>query len=105
MMAQALTHALGGGLQIAQIGRATHAGRRAHRDEHHLGVRDGLRIVHGELQVRTGRHQKVLQVRLVKGHFAALQGADLVRIRVNTGDLMAQVSEARPGGQPDIACS
>ena len=105
MRAQAFSHAFGGGLQIAQIGRASHAGRRAHGDENHLGVGDRLRIVHGELQVRPGLHQQILQMRFVEGHFTALERADLFRIRVDAGDLMTEISQAGPGGQSDIACS
>jgi hypothetical protein len=41
----------------------------------------------------------------MEGDFPALEGTDLVCIRVNAGDLMTQVSQAGPGGQSDIACS
>jgi hypothetical protein len=44
-------------------------------------------------------------MRFMEGDFPALEGTDLVCIRVNAGDLMTQVSQAGPGGQSDIACS
>ena len=96
---------LGGLLDEDQVGFATAAHRRAHRQEDEVGVGDRLVVVGREAQAArlnpVGHH--LLEPRLIDRGPTLLQDRDLGFIDVDAGDVMTELSEAGRRGQPDVA--
>ena len=97
---------LGGrGLDVAQVGAAVVTLRRGHAQEHDLGVAYGVRRTDDEPQppVVDALGDQLVQAMLDDGDLAGRQPLDLVRVDVAADDVVAEVGEACPGGQPDVA--
>ncbi len=90
---------------VLQIGFAVDARRRADGDEDEFGLAQRLGIVSGEMQPAGGHvaMDDFLQPRLVDRQLAALEAGDPVGVDVEGHNPVAQVGEARPGDQADIA--
>jgi hypothetical protein len=95
-----------GVIDEAQIGMAIAAPRRrTDRDEHRVGAFDRAGQIVGEFQptgARIGGDQ-FHEPRVVNRHFATQQSSDFSRVLVDTGHVVAKVSEAGPGDEADIA--
>ena len=99
--------ALGGVLDIGQVGRAVLLGRGADGDEDDLGLLHGGVQVRGELEAAIGdvAPDHLLQARLVDGHDALVQAVDLGRDLVHADHVVAHVRKDDARDQPDIPCS
>jgi hypothetical protein len=97
-------HALGGREHVRQVGRAVLAGRGADGEEDHRGSGDRGARVGGEREaprVAVAAHD-LFQPGLVDGQHVAAQVGDLGRVRVDAGDVVARLGEARAGDEADV---
>jgi len=98
---------LAGGVEhVREIGMAVAAARRrAHSDENRVGGRDRAGQIGAEFETASARvgGDQVVQPGLVDRHLAALERGDLGLILVDTGHFVAEVGEAGPGNEADIA--
>src|SRR5262249_41514185 len=92
-------------LYMGEIGLARVLGRRAHRDEDHVGVTDTHGQVAGEAEAAipgvTENH--LLEPGLVDGHAPRLEGGDLVLVLVHADDVVAEIGKHRPRDEPHIS--
>jgi hypothetical protein len=97
---------LGGGENIGQVGMTiTASRRRADGDEHRLGATDGGGQIRRKGEPSGGDiflHQLV-ETRLVDRHTALMQGSQLGAINLYHRDVGAELGEAGPRNQADIA--
>ena len=97
----------GHGQHVLQVGAAVLVGRRAHGDEQHVAVRDGLRGVGGEGQAAgtvVGQHH-VLEAGLEDRAMAFIQAGHPIGIDIHAQHRMAYLGQAHRLGQADIAGS
>jgi hypothetical protein len=98
-----LGHRLGGRTQITQVGAAVGGRGGLHRDENHVGARDGLGVAGREAQVGGRLGEQLLHAGLVDRAAPGPQHVDLALIEVDAGHLVSEEGEADAGGQPDVA--
>ena len=96
-----------GGQHVLQVRVAALALGGAHGDEDHLGGRHRLArsVVKESRLSRTLLADELLQARLVDGHLARLQRADLPLVDVHADDVVARVREAGARDEADVARS
>ncbi|MPN47360.1 hypothetical protein SDC9_194962 [bioreactor metagenome] len=98
------TDVAGSAKNVLQVGRTVFIGRRADGDELDGAVLNGLFDVGGEAQA-AGRDiaaDHVLQARFVDRNAAFLKDADLLRIDVQTEDIIAHFGQTGTTDQTDI---
>jgi hypothetical protein len=76
-----------------------------HRDEDGVRCRDGRREIgrEGEPALRDVAAHQILEARLVDRRAPGLEGLDLRGVLVDAADLVAEIGEAGPGDEADIA--
>ena len=99
-----LAQAVRGGLDLAHVGLALDARRRADADEGELGLAQALVVVEREAQA-SGLEvldDDFFQPRLVNRQLAAPEPLHFARVDVDADDLVAELSETGGGYQPNV---
>src|SRR5439155_23324406 len=89
----------------AEVGRSVVARRRAHRDEEHGALLDGVGEIGREREPALGNvaADQLLEPRLVDRDNALGERLDLRVDVVDADDVVAALREARTGDEPDVA--
>ncbi len=95
----------GRGVDVGEVGGAVGALRRGHAQVGELAVRDRLGRPHHEPEasVLQALAHEVVEARLEDGDLAPLQPGHLLLVDVGADHVVADVGEARPGGEADVA--